>query len=137
MVWKIANGLQKHRGALEANAAGCGKWSEDADCPDTGAARHLNILWGVADVDAILRVCVEAVESEQERGGMWFLLGSILAADAHRKIIGELKLAQLAPHALAASAGDDCETEIPPEGFQDASRSRQQDGTFFAIGPAP
>ena len=103
-----------------------GKWAEDAHGADAGAARHLDIFRGVADVDALARPEPELSQGFAERRRMRLAPRSIFTAHARGENPGQSETAKLAGDALAVAARDNAEDELPSKLPQDAARAEEQ-----------
>src|SRR6266700_3177866 len=84
-----------------------GKRAEDSDGGAyAGATRHLQVFWGVTEVDTFGWTQRHVAKCEAQRRGMGFAQSSIAAADAGSELIPQAKLAQLAVHAVTIATGD-------------------------------
>ncbi len=85
----------------------------------------------------MLGIAAEALERQLQRGGMRLSFRGVLAANACRKVAGELEFAELATNARAVSAGDDAEIKFLSEKPHDAARAGEQRRVFEFVGAGP
>ena len=84
-----------------------GKRAEDCDGGAyAGATRHLQVFWGVTDVDTFSCSQSHVAKCEAKRRGIGFAEPGIAAADASGEMIPKAKIMELAVDAVAVTAGD-------------------------------
>jgi hypothetical protein len=104
---ELGDGIEEEIGFGGAEAVFGGERAEDGDGGSyTGAAGHLEVFWGVADVDGFAGAEVHVAKGEAQRGRMGFAEASIATADACGELIPEAEIAELAVDAVAVTAGD-------------------------------
>src|SRR5258708_39728587 len=107
---ELGDGIEEEVGVGGAKARFGGERAEDGDGgADAGAAGHLEVFRGVADVDGFAGAKAHVTEGEAQRGGVRFAEASIAAADASGEVIPEAKITELAVDAVAGTAGDQAE----------------------------
>ena len=89
---KLFDGFEEGVGLCRAQAFFGGERAENGDSGAyAGAARHLQVFGGVADVDGVLRVETHAAEREFERRGMRLALGGVACTDARGESVPEVE----------------------------------------------
>ena len=89
---EFRDGIEEEVGFGGAEALLGGERAEDGDCgADSGAAGHLEVFWGVTDVDGFRGAKAHVAKGEAERGGVRFAEASVAAADASGEAVPQLK----------------------------------------------
>src|SRR5258708_15492268 len=104
---ELGDGIEEEVGIGGAEPGFGGEGAEDGDGgTDTGAAGHLEVLWGVADVDGFAGAKAHVAKSEAQRGGMRFAETGIAASVASRAGVPDGQNTELADGAVCLPPGD-------------------------------
>src|SRR6266404_509277 len=100
------DGFEEDVGFGGAESFFSGKGAEDGDSGAyAGATRHLQVFWGVTDVDTFGWTQRHAAKCETKRGRIGFAESGIATADAGSELIPQTELAQLAVYAVTIATG--------------------------------
>ena len=100
------------------------------------AMRHLNVLWGVANIYAYFRRKAKPVQRHLQRRGMWLAARRVLAAHFCAEHRRNIVLAKLTPDARAASARYQRQSEAALQHAQHAERAGLQLRPMLLYNPA-
>ena len=132
------DGFEENVGFGSAESFFSGKGAEDGDGRAYAcAAGHLQVFWGVADVDTFRWSQRHVAKCEAERRRIGFAEPGIAAADAGNELVPQAELAQLAVYAVAVAAGDEAEGMAPRKQRKNPARTRKQFGAMAAVAEAP
>ena len=132
------DGFEEDVGFGGAESFFSGKGAEDGDGRAYAcAAGHLQVFWGVADVDTFRWSQRHVAKCEAERRRIGFAEPGIAAANAGSELIPQAELAQLAVYAVAVAAGDEAEGVAPRKQRKNPARTGKQFGAMAAVAEAP
>ena len=103
---EVCDGVEEEVGFGGAEAGFCGERAEDGDGANSGAAGHLEIFRGIADVNAGGGIQAHLAQGESQRGRMRLAITCVSAADMRGEEVRKFEEAQLADDAIAVAAGD-------------------------------
>jgi hypothetical protein len=137
VLWQFLYGLEQERRTFRAQAAFCGKRTENADGAHIRAAGHLDILWRITNIDAVFRRKAGEIESMSERRRMRLATRGVFRTNAHSEMACKLQIFQLDTDAVAAAACHQTQYESLCELAQNSAGSRHKPWRFSSIGSAP